>query len=143
MPLGGINHLELSVTDLDRSAAFYDKVLGWMGYSRLPTHEQELIIWLRPGVGAIILNPADPDTANKVHDRYAPGFHHLAFDAENRQQVDAFHAMLVQEGIAVLDAPAEYDYTPGYYAVFFSDPDGLKLELVHMPMEGLEGPPAA
>jgi len=36
-------------------------------------------------------------------------------------------------GATILDAPAEYDYTPGYYAVFFADPDGLKLEVVHEP----------
>jgi len=38
-------------------------------------------------------------------------------------------------GIAILDAPAEYpEYAPGYYAVFFADPDGLKLEFVHTPV---------
>jgi predicted lactoylglutathione lyase len=36
-------------------------------------------------------------------------------------------------GGKVTDPPKEYDYLPGYYAVFFTDPDGLKLELVHVP----------
>jgi hypothetical protein len=48
--------------------------------------------------------------------------------------VDRFHEFLVREGIPVLDAPAEYpEYGAGYYAVFFADPDGMKLELVHFP----------
>jgi catechol 2,3-dioxygenase-like lactoylglutathione lyase family enzyme len=59
-------------------------------------------------------------------------------NAASRDEVDAFHAMLVREGLTVLDAPAEYDYTPGYYAVFFADPDGLKLELVHEPRRNQE-----
>ena len=44
------------------------------------------------------------------------------------------HALLLRIGATVLDAPAEYpQYGAGYYAVFFSDPDGLKLEFVHAP----------
>ena len=67
------------------------------------------------------------------HDRYAPGLHHIAFSADSREAVDTFHHFLRADGITVLDPPAEYDYRPGYYAVFFADPDGLKLELVHTP----------
>ena len=48
-------------------------------------------------------------------------------------QVDRVHELLVALGADVLDAPAEYDYNPGYYAVFFRDPDGFKLEVVHLP----------
>jgi len=47
--------------------------------------------------------------------------------------VDSFHEFLLAERVAILDPPAEYDYTPGYYALFFADPDGIKLELVHEP----------
>ena len=67
------------------------------------------------------------------HDRYAPGLHHLAFHAGSRGEVDAVHELVRSTGAAVLDPPAEYDYTPGYYAVFFADPDGLKLEVVFEP----------
>ena len=66
-------------------------------------------------------------------DRSRCGVHHLAFHADSREDVDAFHDFLVQLGATVLDPPAEYDYTPGYYAVFFEDPDGLKLEVVYEP----------
>jgi hypothetical protein len=50
-----------------------------------------------------------------------------------RVDVDGFHGFLREIGAAILDAPAEYDYTPGYNAVFFADPDGLELEVVHEP----------
>ena len=59
--------------------------------------------------------------------------HHLAFHANSREDVEAYHDFLVSLGVDVLDPPAEYGYTPGYYAVFFSDPDGLKLEVVFEP----------
>jgi glyoxylase I family protein len=69
-----------------------------------------------------------------VHRRRRPGFHHLALRARSRDDVDRLHAFLVREGITVLDPPAAYPkYGPGYYAVFFADPDGMKLELVCFP----------
>jgi glyoxylase I family protein len=132
---GSPSHVDLTVTDLARSVPFYDRILGRLGYRRL----DEL------GAGAPCWGISDPDAgyfniALQVvrdqappHDRYAPGLHHLAFHADGRDDVDAFHDFLREIGAQVLDAPAEYDYTPGYYAVFFADPDGLKLEIVFEP----------
>ena len=57
----------------------------------------------------------------------------VAFRAPSRAAVDELHARLVGLGVTILDAPAEYPYTPGYYAVFFADPDGMKLEYVFSP----------
>ena len=57
----------------------------------------------------------------------------IAFRAESRSEVDALARDLAARGARILDPPREYDYTPGYYAVFFTDPDGIKLELVHIP----------
>jgi hypothetical protein len=60
--------------------------------------------------------------------------HHLALRTRTRADVDEFHRFLLREKLAVLDAPAEYpQYGPNYYAVFFADPDGIKLELAHFP----------
>ena len=136
MTLGGLNHLGLTVTDMPVSAKFYDAILDFMGFQRFPISkpESELIIWFKPDFGALTISPSNPDTANPSHDRYSPGLHHLAFDADSREEIDRFHALLQEVGATVLDAPAEYDYTPGYYAVFFADPDGLKLELCHAPL---------
>ena len=61
------------------------------------------------------------------------GLHHLAFHAQGRHEVNLFYEFLLENNIIILDPPAVYDYTPDYYAVFFADPDGLKLEVVHEP----------
>jgi len=74
---------------------------------------------------------ADADPA--PYDRYAVGIHHLAFAAADRDAVDERAAWLRERGAEIESDPAEYDYGPGYYAVFFYDPDGLKLEIVHHP----------
>ena len=61
------------------------------------------------------------------------GLCEIAFAAESRQQIDDLATKISTNGGKVTDPPKEYDYLPGYYAVFFTDPDGLKLELVHVP----------
>lgn len=123
------------MTDLARSSRFYDRVLGKLGFQRLDAL----------GAGAPCWGLADPDDGHfnialqqafpglPAHDRRGPGLHHVAFHADSRADVDAFHTFLVEADLPVLDPPAEYDYTPGYYAVFFPDPDGMKLEVVFEP----------
>ena len=61
------------------------------------------------------------------------GLCEIAFAADSRQQVDELAAEIERHGGGVTDASRQYDYVPGYYAVFFTDPDGLKLEVVHLP----------
>lgn len=130
---GSINHVDLTVSDPATSGTFYDKVLGRLGYARTSDYEGSVPCWVlsRSGVAvSIALHQARLDAP---HNRYSIGLHHLAFHAGSRAAVDSFHEFLLGQDIVVLDAPAEYDYTPGYYAVFFADPDGIKLELVHEP----------
>ena len=69
--------------------------------------------------------------AGEPHDRYALGLHHLALSAPSREAVDERARWLAEQGATIESGPKEYDYSPGYYAVFFHDPDGIKLELVH------------
>ena len=124
----GFDHVDLTVNELARSATFYEGVLGPLGFRRVPAKEHVVFASAQSSIG---LNAA-PTAA--VFDRYRVGLHHLALRARCRADVDRFHAFLVAEGIPVLDPPAEYpQYGPGYYAVFFADADGMKLELVHFP----------
>ena len=139
MSRGSMNHLALTVTDLKRSSEFYDQVLAFLGYARVEVPEQvqqvmktPLLAWGGPN-GAVTLRPAKGESASVRHDRNAPGLNHFAFEAEARADVDAMHEMLKRIGAQILDAPAEYPYGPGYYAVYFTDPDGIKLEFVHWP----------
>jgi glyoxylase I family protein len=67
------------------------------------------------------------------YERYAVGIHHLAFNAASRELVEGRAEWLRERDVAIESGPEEYDYTPGYYAVFFYDPDGIKLEIVHRP----------
>lgn len=139
MAKGGINHLALVASDLERSQEFYRRVLELMGYEQVEVPEAtqtamktRLLAWASPN-GSVTLRPAQAESASKRHDRNAPGLNHVAFNADSRAAVDEMHALLEKVGAQVLDAPAEYPYFPGYYAVYFADPDGVKIEYVHWP----------
>ncbi|RYD43575.1 MAG: bleomycin resistance protein [Sphingomonadales bacterium] len=129
---GLVHHIDLTVTDKERSRLFYDAVLGFLGYRRSADHDHGSD-WDRNGepFHSIGIIEARGDGAKRTHDRTSPGLHHLAWTAESREDVDALHDLLLDIGAEVLDAPADYPrYGPTYYAVFFADPDGLKLEFV-------------
>lgn len=132
MALGALSHIAFTVADLGRAAAFYDRVLGFLGYERWPAVAGQAK-WKKPGVGIVLLYAADPALRDRTHNRYAPGLHHFSFEADSRDQVDELHTLLRAMDAQILDPPADYAYTNGYYAVFFADPDGLKLELCHAP----------
>lgn len=137
MTLGSMNHIGITVSDLAASTErFYAPLLGFLGYQLLE-QQPEMSLWVAKGGFAVNLWQAHPEHAGRAVERYAPGFHHFAFDADSRDSVDRCYALLQREGVEVLDPPSEYDYAPGYYALFFADPDGLKFELVHIPRESL------
>jgi glyoxylase I family protein len=128
-----VNHVDLCVSSMERSLPFYRALLARLGpvdEGSIRGERGEVVVYLNLPGGAIGLREAQ--TAATV-DRYAPGLHYLALDAVSREVVDAVGARLGEQGAEVDGGPGERDYTPGYYAVFFFDPDGLKLEVVHQP----------
>nr|AIA11318.1 Glyoxalase-like domain protein [uncultured bacterium] len=130
--MGWVHHIDITVTDLAVSTAFYDQVLKLMGFRRI-RDESGVPLWAgaRTEVG---LQQARADH-NRPHDRYSPGLHHLAFGAPDRAAVDRVYEALLKLNVKILDAPATYEqYSPGYFAVFFADPDGIKLEYVYTPV---------
>jgi catechol 2,3-dioxygenase-like lactoylglutathione lyase family enzyme len=134
---GAVHHIDLTVGDLDRSDAFYDKVLAFLGYRRV-RGDSTGIDWDLHASGSLLCSIGlKPARSDRVHDRYSAGLHHLAWHAASQDDVDRLYQLLLAMGARILDAPADYpDYGAGYYALFFADPDGLKLEFVHWPPGG-------
>lgn len=134
---GWIHHLDLTVRDPRASRAFYDQVLGFMGY-RLAREDERGFDWVLPGPAdghcSIGIVRTAGDGVTRRHDRYSPGLHHVAWRADSRDDVDRLYAVLKTIDATILDPPALYpQYSAGYYALFFADPDGLKLEFVYEP----------
>jgi glyoxylase I family protein len=134
----GIHHLDLVVSDLERSLPFYRDLLGPLGYVReggIEGERGERVVYLGHIAEhtAIGLRERQSGAHAVPYDRYAVGVHHVAFAAADRGMVDERAAWLRERGAEIESGPAEYGYIPGYYAVFFYDPDGIKLEVVHVP----------
>jgi len=129
---GGVHHVFLTVNDLTRSLPFYTALMPRLGYPG--TWEAGSVIGFLSRGGSIWLKQADPRHAGETFSKDRVGLCEVAFRAESRAQVDALARDVPAWGGTILDPPREYpEYVPGYYAVFFADPDGIKLELVHIP----------
>lgn len=138
--MDAIDHLDLVVTDLERSLTFYKGLLLPLGYSRaveIDGERGERVVYLGRvgGMGSLSLRAAQSDAHATPYDRYAVGIHHIAFAAGSRAVVDQVGAWAAANGGEIESGPEVYGYTPGYYAVFLHDPDGIKLEIVHRPSE--------
>jgi catechol 2,3-dioxygenase-like lactoylglutathione lyase family enzyme len=123
----------VNATDLARSRRFYDWLMPRVGYEGTRAYEGT-VGWFG-AYGSFWVKQADRRFAGDRFDKARVGLCEIAFRAESRAQVDALARDIAANEGRVLDAPREYPYRPGYYAVFFADPDGMKLELVHIPEE--------
>ncbi|HCP01607.1 MAG: lyase [Alphaproteobacteria bacterium] len=124
------HHVSIGVSDLDRSAKFYDAVLGALGHVRFLEKPGTLSWWPEGGGPALWINLRDPLMVIPDDGR------HIALQARSREQVDAFHLAAIALG-ATDDGPpgVRPEYRDTYYGAFVLDLDGHKLEAVHAPRE--------
>jgi glyoxylase I family protein len=130
----GVDHLDLVVSDLERGREFYRALLEPLGYvwaEEIVGERGERVVYLG-GSGLVAVGLRRAQTPG-TFDRYRLGVHHVAFQAPSREVVDERLSWARGQGVEVENDPKEYDYRPGYYAGFFHDPDGIKLEIVHVP----------
>ena len=135
MRSSGLHHVDLVVSSLDRSLPFYRDLLGplgWHGMSEVEGERGETI-WYLLGRGASVGLREAQTPSTDAYDRYRVGIHHVAFEAASRASVHERADWIRSQGAEIESGPQEYAYLPGYYAVFFYDPDGMKLEIVHVP----------
>jgi catechol 2,3-dioxygenase-like lactoylglutathione lyase family enzyme len=117
----GIDHISIRVSDYAKSKAFYGKLFGFLGFE-ISDEYPSTIGWTN-GKTRYWIAPAEGRKSYRIGDL---GLHHYAFELRNRADVDALQAFLEAEGAKIVD-PAD-EYYDDYYAVFFLDPDGIKLE---------------
>jgi catechol 2,3-dioxygenase-like lactoylglutathione lyase family enzyme len=120
----GIDHISLRVGDFKKSKAFYGKLMPFLGFKVLGEYP-DAIGWTN-GKTRLWIGAADAEGRKHKHRNGDIGFHHYAFELPSRKDVDALQAFVKKLGARIVDPAAEY--YDDYYAVFFLDPDGLKLE---------------
>jgi glyoxylase I family protein len=131
----GVHHVDLVVSSIARSLPFYRELLGplgWHGMSEVEGERGETI-WYLAGPGSSLGLRETQTPSAEPYDRYRVGLHHLALEAPSRAAVNERADWLRSRDAEIESGPEEYWYSPGYYAVFFYDPDGMKLEIVHVP----------
>jgi glyoxylase I family protein len=137
---GSINHVAITVSDLPGAMKFFGPLLEFLGYTVGEIFRSRSVsdLTLNMNIGnatAINIWQAKPELAARPFEIYAPGLHHLAFNVEKHEQVDAVHDLARKLGAEILDGPGEFPFAPdGYYAIYFLGPDRIKIEVAHLPI---------
>lgn len=133
----GIDHIYLTVSDLARAEAFYTQVLEkTLGYrSNRFTLGGDAHVQFYNRHHGIVLRPARVAAS---HEPYAPGLHHLCLRVDSAADVAEVARALQAAGIAASNAHTHPEYAPDYVATFFTDPDGLRLEVTNYRQERRE-----
>lgn len=134
-----VSHIEITVRDMAVALPFYDKLMPLLGYDLaqrsstwIAAHEKHVVSYEHPRLGIAITSPREEFAHELVHRRRPGALHHLAFKVDSRADVDRLYEQLLGIGATVVIPPREFpEYTPpGYYALFFKDPDGIRYEIV-------------
>ncbi|RWR03589.1 glyoxalase [[Pantoea] beijingensis] len=120
----GVDHIVLSVSDFAVSKAFYGGLFAFLGFEIMDEFP-EAMGWSN-GSTRLWIYQADKSGLAHPYRKGDPGFHHYAWSLRNRKDVDELQTWLRENDVEIVDAAGEY--YPDYYAVFFLDPDGMKLE---------------
>ncbi|WP_029099360.1 VOC family protein [Brevibacillus thermoruber] len=124
-----LHHVELYVSDLRRSAAFWGWLLEQLGYE--PFQEWENGVSWRCGETYLVFVQAEERFLDIPYHRCRVGLNHLAFHARSRRQVDALTEELRRRGVTILyEDRHPHAGGPDHYAVYFEDPDRIKVEVV-------------
>jgi catechol 2,3-dioxygenase-like lactoylglutathione lyase family enzyme len=140
MEINGVAHVFLTVRSIPSSRAFYVGLCEHMGLKRVADRDD--ILYYVGGRTAVGLRPAAVETAAAPFQQGRCGLHHMCFRARDRADVDATHALVQRLGAKIVHPPREELWAPGYYSVLFEDPDGIRLEVNHVPGRGLLEPGA-
>jgi catechol 2,3-dioxygenase-like lactoylglutathione lyase family enzyme len=134
MQLNGIAHIQFTVTDMVRSRAFWAPLLELFEMQiLLDTETYFYCIGSRTGIA---ISPADSEHAKTAFDQRRVGLHHLCLRARERADVDEIHAFVSDLGATIVHPPQEDGFAPGYYSILFEDPDGIRIEVNHVPGRG-------
>jgi catechol 2,3-dioxygenase-like lactoylglutathione lyase family enzyme len=133
--INGIAHVNLTVSDMERSRPFYLKLLTFLGMQ--PVIDADAMLYCVGGRTAMGIQPCDDEHKGERFAQRRVGLHHVCFRAREREDVDRFHEFLVGLGAKIVHPPEDGAWAPGYYSVLFEDPDGIRLEMNHVPGRGL------
>ena len=135
MEINGIAHTILTASNFERAREFYRKLLPFLGLK--PMIDSDEIYYCVGGRTAVGVRAPAPGHTGAAFEQSRVSLHHLCFRARERGDVDELHDFLCALNTKIIRAPREDSWAPGYYSLLFEDPDGIRLELNHVPGKGL------
>jgi catechol 2,3-dioxygenase-like lactoylglutathione lyase family enzyme len=132
--INGIAHLQLTVTDLARSRAFWTPLFEL--FEMKVVFDTEHVLYGVGGRTGICLTPSDPQYREDCFVQRRVGLHHLCFRLRSREDIDELHRFLVARAAHIVHPPEDGPWAPGYYSVLFEDPDGIRIEANFVPGKG-------
>jgi len=132
--INGIAHIQLTVSDMQRSVPFYRTLLHSL--EMVTIIDKPEYFYCVGGRTGIAIAPAAREHKREPFDQRRLGLHHLCFRARSRADVEAIHQTALALGAKVIRPPRDDDWAPGYYSVLFEDPDGIRIEANFVPGKG-------
>lgn len=135
MEINGIAHVMLTVSNFEACQPFYERMLTFLGLK--PVINADGMLYCVGGRTAVGIMRAEEPYRDERFVQFRVGLHHVCFRARERGDVDTFYEFLTTLGAKIIHPPEEGPWAPGYYSVLFEDPDGIRLEMNHVPGKGL------
>ncbi len=135
MEINGIAHVMLTVSNFEACMRFYEQLLAFLGLR--PVIKGDSMLYCVGGRTAVGIVKAADQYRGERFAQLRVGLHHVCFRARERADVDAVYAFLKTAGATIVHPPEDGPWAPGYYSVLFEDPDGIRLEINHVPGKGL------
>jgi catechol 2,3-dioxygenase-like lactoylglutathione lyase family enzyme len=135
MEINGVAHIFICAGDFAAARAFYSQLLPFLGLTCVA--DAPGIYYCVGGRTGFGIEAATPGHRGERFEQGAVGLHHVCFRARSREDVEEAYAFLAKIGTKMVHGPQEDRYAPGYYSILFEDPDGVRLEINHVPGQGL------
>ena len=138
MEVNGIAHIFICAGDFAAARQFYSQLLPFLGMTCVADNPG--VYYCVGGRTGFAVRAPSPEHAGERFVQNRVGLHHVCFRVRGRDEVDEAHRFLVSIGADIVHEPQDDNYAPGYYSVLFEDPDGVRLEINHVPGQGLLTP---
>ncbi len=133
--INGVAHVILSVSNWQACRRFYEQLLPFFGMTR--TFDGDEMMYFVGGRTALGISKCEPAYEQERFVQNRVGLHHLCWRVRDKAAVDAVYEFLLSIDARIVHGPEQGGWAPGYYSVLFEDPIGTRLEVNHVPGQGL------